>query len=111
MRKRRLHWFWRAAIAVAAGAIYGTVMCSWYSDYTLALFTRIHDALAILPDALRLAAADALSVWLGTCLLAVVTYGVLTRHFGPLPEIRCRQCSAILRDIAEPACPECGERI
>mgnify|MGYP000300732770 CR=1 FL=1 len=44
----------------------------------------------------------------------IVTYGLLTRRFGPLApdgECHCRKCNYILRGISEPRCPECGEPI
>ncbi len=109
MRRPRLHWFWRAAIAVLAGVVYGA-----FARYHFQMCKMIHDALAGLPIDLRTTMAHVFGEKLWPCVISVASYGLLTRYAGSLPrdrETRCRECGYILRGITEPRCPECGERV
>jgi hypothetical protein len=56
------------------------------------------------------AAATGLILWV---FLASLTYGVLShrRHADAPSEMRCRRCGRVLRGLAEPVCPSCGEAI
>jgi len=63
----------------------------------------------------ELAAVASLTVVFGLyCALCLRVYHVTTceRYAAFLDrETRCRKCGYILRGLAEPRCPECGERI
>ncbi len=96
----RLHWFWRGLIAVLAAVIVGLFL----SLFILRLLSVPQFTSVPVQILLRLI----------TPLVAVTVYGVLTARLGPTrpdPETRCRTCGYILRGLAEPRCPECGERI
>ncbi|HOW73631.1 MAG TPA: hypothetical protein PKY77_23775 [Phycisphaerae bacterium] len=113
----KIHWVWRAVIAVAAG---------WgYAFLSLTVLRVVHDKIKIaITDVLTggnvrgpfwlESIGISVSYFLPAILLTVIAYGVLMRPFEPTPdarETRCRKCGYILRGISEPRCPECGERI
>ncbi len=116
--QRQLHWFWRAAIAVAAGCLYGGVTVTWFNRAIQrmcdAILRHLSSRPGVRPD-WRFGVAVVVAYILPTLLLAFATYGVMTRLFAAKPasetETRCRYCHYILRGITEPRCPECGERI
>ena len=120
-----MHWFWRGTIAVGVGGICGVLwngpllhfarsIVGWPVAYgiqvplmKIGLPTGIERELVI-------------GVWKlfvsypPVIIVGLVTYLLLTRHYGPRPcddETRCRKCGYILRGISEPRCSECGERI
>ena len=114
----RLHWFWRATIALIAG-----VVCGFFSTLPnggwvwlvgmavgplLSSFGIKVDAMFFLGVFYPVLASA------GSVLLALIVYGRLTCAFGPQAndnETRCRKCGYILQGLPEPRCPECGERI
>ena len=115
MRNEGLHWFWRAAIAMAAGCAFEV----WFVARGRwdVIWHMVNAALTGSPRfkghdwAWFVAATVAM---LPGFLLAFATYGVLTRFLGSRTidlETRCRKCGYILRGITEPRCPECGEHI
>ena len=120
MRKARLHWFWRAAIAVAAAGLFGG--CYGYAFWNWSVFRH-----SIVDPAWNLLAAlglhgpiayviyNALLWHLIPAAIGVGTYALLSggfrRRVAMHRETRCRCCGYILRGITEPRCPECGERI
>ena len=101
-----MHWFWRAAIAVAAGSIggCGTYSIAWDVVYTFS-------------DRSDWGAGDLVNqvIWLSTypvtAVICLLCYSLTFRVAQRDNEIRCRKCHYILRGITEPRCPECGERI
>lgn len=113
MTQRRVHWFWRAAIAagaacLASGLVWDGTEIAWRA------------AIEWMPPSLRrVGEPDAVLVPLLICLPAIlvafIVYGLLTRVLGSGAgadgETRCRKCGYILRGISAPRCPECGERI
>jgi len=46
-------------------------------------------------------------------LVAIAVFTLLTRYAGPArkSQTRCRRCLSILRGLAQPICPACGEPI
>jgi hypothetical protein len=96
-----MHWFWRALIAVAAGAV---------GD--LLLIEGVFAHIGGFPVA---------DIWIGEIPLVLIqiapvcAYGLVTCYFPPKRdyerETLCRKCGYILRGIPEPRCSECGERI
>lgn len=117
MARARLHWFWRATIAIVVACGYGWVSVTASASPHKAVADAITIALGAQPDGLSwLGAVGVLVAWFVPILLiAFATYGLLTWRLGPrVPsdrETRCRQCGYILRGISQPRCPECGERI
>ncbi len=115
-----MHWFWRAAIAVLVGCVWGPLWI-WFGAPTLNVVEAISPdlvAIAFSPAWYRnppLVAALAVIDYGPAGAIAVTTYAVLTRCFDRRAdgtrETRCRECGYILRGITEPRCPECGERI
>lgn len=89
--------FCRGAVSIVSG----TYASSWVGDYVRLL----HPAGASLwwPANLTIEAGFA-------CTVAVVLYVAVFRQVRGA-ETRCRQCRHILRGLAEPSCPNCGERI
>jgi hypothetical protein len=130
-----MHWFWRAAIAVGLTGVYYAfnVVHPPLSDIHSTIGQKI---LAVLHACLddepttptvrtsrgpspwpvwRFRVSKALAWGVPLALVALGTFGVLTKLVGPKTpgdgHTRCRKCSYILRGITEPRCPECGERI
>lgn len=101
MRRARLHWFWRAAIAVLVG-----------SGVNIAINVGLA---RLLPEAAYGSTPLFVALALVRVTIPVVAYGLLTYWLGARTpadrETRCRGCGYILRGISEPRCPECGERI
>ena len=97
----RMHWFWRAAIALLVG-------------FVLTIATNV--ALVRLLSPAQFGSTP-LVVTLAMVRMSIplVIYGLLTRRYGPQApntwETRCRKCGYILYGITEPRCSECGERI
>jgi hypothetical protein len=101
----RLHWFWRAGIAVAAAPIigFGLYFGSMFVISRLPLTTLFSTSvqLALMTAFFGVPAA-----------MSVGIYGLLSRRRERYEsQTRCRRCQYILRGISEPRCPECGERI
>jgi hypothetical protein len=117
MARARLHWFWRAALAI--------VVACGYAGVSVTATVSVHEAVAeAVTEALggqrvspswQFGAGISLAWFLPVLLIAFAVYGLLTWRFGPRgpidDETRCRECGYILRGISEPRCPECGERI
>ena len=106
---RRLHWFWRSAIAVVSGSVSGGVL------FCLLFVATKYWGLT--PPGVAF-----MVIWLGAVLVifvippvvGVAVYSILARRYGPQAwdgETRCRKCGYILRGIREPRCSECGEKI
>ncbi len=96
----KLHWFWRATIAIGVGIV-----------WMIAFAYYVFHWLAFLPIFLEIAVGG-----VALLIIPVAIYGLLTRYYHPNrlflePETRCRKCHYILRGIREPICSECGERI
>lgn len=112
MRRPRLHWFWRGAIALVVACTYGGLSVTVFEHVHEALADAIVNRTATRPASMGVGISVA---WFApVALLALATYGLLT-IFLVRPsrddETRCRKCGYILRGITEPRCPECGERI
>ncbi|GMU24131.1 MAG: hypothetical protein AMXMBFR13_42080 [Phycisphaerae bacterium] len=108
-----MHWFWRAAIAVAAGCAYSGSAVTFLSKAHGAMADRVTSALGATGN-WGAALGVAVGYFLPVLLLAFGVYGLTTRLCFRRTldqETRCRQCGYILRGISEPRCPECGERI
>jgi hypothetical protein len=115
----RPHWFWRATIATLARVILATIVgcaATWGIVYIVEFHFRfgmgVHHQISDFADAGVIVAVFGLI----PCVLAIVTYELLTRDLRSRmlsfrPETRCRKCGYILRGIPEPRCSECGERI
>jgi len=109
----RLHWFWRALLAVVVGIV-ATHHLSWL---------RYQVGRGIAQELLARRVITAGQAWnLGEYysqsagpLITMMTYGLLSliprSTKKPSGEILCRKCNHILRGLTEPRCPECGERI
>jgi hypothetical protein len=121
----RMHWFWRAAIAILAGLICYAVPQFQVQSIYFRLAVRIH-ALFSAPDLLdsegRLRhqllwqmVSCPVAYFLPPAIVAFGVYGVVTwrprRSSQASGEESCRRCGYILRGLTEPRCPECGERI
>ena len=114
MKRRRLHWFWRGAIATIVAfcyeiALVGTLAeTGWTLDEIEQWLVRVF----AMPDDVAFVLAYS-SITLLPILLALGVYGGLTLWLSPSDdgETHCRKCDYILRGISEPRCPECGERI
>jgi hypothetical protein len=101
MKQARLHWFWRAVIALVIGVPInegGSI-----------------SAFAVLPESIKASQLFLIAHVVVRATIPLVAYGLLTLWLGPrFPadrETRCRRCDYNLRGISEPICPECGERI
>ena len=104
-----MHWFWRVAIAAAAGSVclaplhwlLGVVQEKLF-QVSQPLYETLHVPLQLVFLFL-------------VCVISIAVYGLLTRRYYDLKaqdtETRCRRCGYILRGITRPRCPECGERI
>lgn len=101
MTRARLHWFWRALIAMVVAYGAGIVI-------NVIVFTLVSPRAYASP-------AVQVTVQVVGLTFPVAVYGLLTRWYGPgvslERETRCRMCGYILRGITEPRCSECGERI
>ena len=98
----RLHWFWRAAIAVFLGGVTQFVL--------IVLAERYLPPRGVGVDLGDLAVGAFLFFLPPVTTLAI--HAAVSRRDGDSPqETRCRKCGYILRGIPEPRCSECGERI
>ena len=100
-----MHWFPRAVIAVAVGALAVAPTGNLVNR-----FGRLADSLPRPWGTLIVIGC----VGAASSAITMIAYGLLTRRFGPKEdhtETRCRKCGYILRGITEPRCPECGEVI
>jgi hypothetical protein len=117
MAERRLHWFWRATIAIVVAGGYGWVSVTALASAHKTLADAVTRMLGAQPDGVSWIGGVGVLVafFLPVLLIAFAAYGLLTRRLGPRPpsekETLCRKCGYILRGISEPRCPECGERI
>ncbi len=112
--KARLHWFWRGAIAVAAGLCLGVLLCRdlvpgyhWLARHVIPVVDRLTGLADMYNRVLALFVLPSVA-------MAVIVYSLLTRRLGtPAPdgELHCRECNHILRGLSEPRCPERGEAI
>ena len=109
----RLHWCWRAAIAVACGTCCGQVYFFVANHIQMSTMgTPAGLVYRVQPYGL-LSGLGVLGFLLCTA-VGVWVYAVVNRRFGPSGfdnETRCRKCGYILRGVTEPRCSECGERI
>jgi hypothetical protein len=101
MKQARLHWFWRAAIALVIGVPINEAISI--------------SAFAVLPESIKASEPFLIGHVVVRATIPLIAYGLLTLWLGPQSltdrETRCRRCDFILRGITEPICPECGERI
>jgi len=101
-----MHWFWRAAIAVAVAGcwpIVWTLLEVWFLKGSTSHFADIVGA-----ELYRV------SFTASSAIIALGVFAILTRIFGADPadrELHCRRCGYILHGLSEPRCPECGEAI
>ena len=93
-----MHWFWRAVIAAAFGTIVaffgGMVLLDAFRAYEALFF------LSLIP-----------MMFFSHLVSAALADGISGRKVTRVDKTHCRKCGYILRGIAEPRCPECGERI
>ena len=117
-----MHWFWRAAIAVAVSASYMGVSYLALVNSLGALNTvgnAIRDAVFYLtasrvPWEVDFSASVGIVFGVPVAIITLAAYALATRLFGAKPhdgETRCRKCDYILRGLTKPICPECGEPI
>jgi hypothetical protein len=117
MSRTRLHWLWRATIAIVVAGGYGWVSVTALAGAHKTFADAITRALGGQPDGLSWLGGVGVLVafFLPVLLIAFAVYGLLTWRLGSRAptdgETRCRECGYILRGISEPRCPECGERI
>jgi hypothetical protein len=117
----RLHWFWRGAIAIVAGCVYGGLAVTWlmpiHANATWALLRWLHRGLpaTAYANSWRMGVAAAVVYCAPTALVALGAYAAATRLGTLRPftdnETHCRRCDYILRGITALRCPECGEPI
>ncbi len=116
----RLHWFWRAVIAVVVALVYGFCMTQDRVTWETLVWRLIYYKLLGGPETnawafpWRYRLADTIVHVLPRALLLFGVYGALGLVGRKPPsdtETRCRKCGYILRGIPEPRCSECGERI
>ena len=93
-----MHWFWRLLISFLAVLMPLRLIMQRFSS---AFETRYVEVTAF--NALWLTAVATLGVFM-VCVL-------VDRLAGPAEPVFCRQCRTHLRDLTEPMCPACGERI
>ena len=105
-----MHWFWRAAIAVAVGVLCFLVFVVVSRAYQTGNYS-LANMRAILQRMIW--NVETLGIAIVLIIPGLATYGLLTYYYGPHTEneTRCRKCGYILRGIPEPRCSECGERI
>lgn len=109
----RLHWFWRAAIAMVCGGCCGQVYFLVVNQLMLASVGGPANLVYRQQPYGLLAGLGVMGFVLCTG-FGVAVYVLVTRVYGPRSydsETRCRKCGYILRGITEPRCSECGERI
>jgi hypothetical protein len=99
-----MHWFWRATIAVIGGLVFFPVAQKVGLDLTS---RRPHGpTLFLVVECVCL---------MGSLLIAVSSYGLLTRKYyrtwRPDSHPHCPQCEYDLTGNVSGVCPECGERI
>jgi len=113
MRKRRLHWLGRVALAIGVGAAYAGVSVTWMESVHERVANAIVGGNYVGGGDFRMALSVSLAWFVPVLLIAFAVYGLLTGR-GRVEddgETRCRSCGYILRGLSEPRCPECGERI
>ena len=118
MKRRRLHWFWRGAIALLLASSYGGVSVTVTESAHTWVCQKVRQPLVSILGLPEFGWANGIAVavawFVPIVLLGFGAYGLLTRRYGDRPhdgETRCRKCDYILRGLTEPRCPECGERI
>ena len=107
-----MHWFTRLIIAIAVGWI------CWNLSNRGINYAFQNNLISLSPgttSSLLLYISFDYLITVPYQLAALLTYAYLTRRFYKgnyhITETYCRKCQGILRGIAEPRCPECGERI
>ena len=112
-----MHWFWRAAIAVAVSASYMKVSFIFILNSlnnTVTWYARGGQIEDRISNREVFSASAGIVYGVPVAIITLAAYALATRLFGPKPhdgELRCRKCSYILRGLTEPRCPECGEGI
>ena len=110
LRRRDVHWFWRAVIALGIGAHLAAPIRGELTIWFSALMTRQGS-----PTLQAIGLFGVFGVGIITVALSTVPVYMLLGRFiaspAPYGETRCRKCNYILRGLTEPRCPECGERI
>ena len=101
-----MHWFWRVAIAVGVGVVFGYIGVLLASNTGGQLPPIIGFLVNHLGERFTLVLTLVLSP-IGAYLMLSL---YLDRNSSGEPK-RCRKCGYILRGITEPRCPECGEGI
>jgi hypothetical protein len=120
----RLHWFWRAAIAVLAACIYMGLSVTLFERFNEAV---LHEIVMFVGGSWpgpgwQIGAAISLVYGLPVAIIAVVAYAWLARRSGPraVREIpcpkcgyigHCRKCGYNLTGNVSGICPECGEKV
>jgi hypothetical protein len=107
-----MHWFWRAAIAIAFGVALSFAFAGVgkYPDFHKHFLEIIE---LVVPRRLAWSShADLITFNIPLYVFILLIYGLLTRYLGSKPrETRCRKCGHLLRGLSEPRCPQCGEAI
>ena len=113
-----MHWFWRWAVSLLAGCIYGGLSTTVLEGFHKAIAEGVGELLFSLVGGSSglswyLAVGVPVGWFLPAFIVASAVFAFLTVSFkSPFDgETRCRNCRYILRGITEPRCPECGERI
>jgi hypothetical protein len=103
----RMHWTLRILLATIAGFL--TSVAIWAIIVPFLYGLSVRDYLKFTFWNWRLPLNVALMA------LPIFAFLLLTRLFAPpgiaSGETYCRACRAILRHLAQPRCPECGESI
>ena len=110
----RLHWFWRAAIAIFLACVYAGISIASILNWLKFLAGVIAATLgSTSPPSWQLYVAVTFVYFLPALLIAFAIYGWLTMDFGPksIPLDCCRQCGYDLAGNVGGRCPVCGDNV
>ena len=124
MRRPCPTWLRIAVSVLAVPVMYWPFAMFWWTRYAIRGAGPGPDDLAVLataPAGHLTCGIDYCVSWImpglgeaaAGSIVAILIYTILTRLLGTdgKPETRCRRCRKVLRGLAEPRCPACGEEI